>query len=415
MKTLKVLFIDNYISDYEANYKYGMSTNHIEAHEISMFEIKGYDFTDIDCIVYGYTLYEEREFMFMLPAHIPRVIYTSSPSLFKKTVYSEFDTIDPVIHKHGNIDSLKDRPEYPNNFICRPELIVLANKIRSVCKRKSKVRKFEKGSQPYLQPTISVCERNNNFIGRYFEDVLDYVITNYLKWAKYKIVNKVSDNRYVINMQDETDRTLFQQNIKGLKLLGYPIYPDDYKENHYLTVTYYSDNDKIIVKEVRQQILWRHVLKNNPGQINEWEYVKEKRYYKSDIYKCVITRQGVLNCHANNFRRMAYYSYANNFLGTAINSSLFNPEIVFNRILKDINLSYRPDMEWTYFPTIYQEIANSITPLKLAKKLNKICNPNVSKGMIDALVEEHRIEENKRLEESWEKYHKSVDVDDLPF
>ena len=45
----------------------------------------------------------------------------------------KFDTTDPVVQKFGDTDSLKGLPEYPNNFICRPEVIVLANKIRSVC------------------------------------------------------------------------------------------------------------------------------------------------------------------------------------------------------------------------------------------------------------------------------------------
>ena len=254
-----------------------------------------------------------------------------------------------------------------------------------------------------------------NFIKKYFEDVLDYVITNYLKWKDEKIVNKVSDNRYVISMLDETDRILFQQNIKSLKLHGNPMYPDDYKENHYLTVTYYSDNDKIIIKEVFQNIFDRHIPNPSIDPLSPNPYIKERAYYKRSCYKTVITKQGILNCHGNNFRRMGYYSYGNSFLGTAITSYMNNPELVFNRILKDINLLYRPDIEWTYAPKIYQEIANSENSLKLAKKLNKMYSPDVTKEMIDALVEEHRIEEERKLQEAWEKYHKSFDVDDLPF
>ena len=112
---------------------------------------------------------------------------------------------------------------------------------------------------------------------------------------------------------------------------------------------------------------------------------------------------------------MGYYSYGNSFLGTAITSYMNNPELVFNRILKDINLSYRPDIEWTYAPKIYQEIANSINPLQLAKRLNKMYSPDVTKEEIEALVEQHRIEEEKKRQEAWEKYQRSVDANDLPF
>lgn len=247
-----------------------------------------------------------------------------------------------------------------------------------------------------------------NFIGKYFGEVVEYIDNVYFKNYE-KFVTKVSDNRYIISFQDETDRALFLQNLQALKIAKNPIY-DEHKSNHYCTVTYYPDNDKIIIKEVFQELRDRHKLCRD-----NYQYVKDRTYYKRTCYKTIITKQGILNCFNNYFRRMGYYSYGNNLLGTSINNFLFEPDHVFNRILKDINLSYRPDMQWTYAPEVYGLLANSENSLKLAKKLNKIWNPGISKSEIDSLVEKHRIEEEERLKKTYKEYVQSIDEDDLPF
>jgi len=145
MKNLIVLFIDTDINR-DPNFAYGMHKNNIVTHELSMFDIEYCNFKDIDCIVYGYRLYKDKDLLCKIPPCIPRVIWTATPESFKKDEYKisettglriligeKFDTTDPVVQKFGDTDSLKGLPEYPNNFICRPEVIVLANKIRSVC------------------------------------------------------------------------------------------------------------------------------------------------------------------------------------------------------------------------------------------------------------------------------------------
>lgn len=251
-----------------------------------------------------------------------------------------------------------------------------------------------------------------NFIGKYFADVVEY----FIQQKKNKLqMKKVSDNRYIFHLLDQTDRELFEQNIKGLQVFGNPIYPDSNRHNHYVTVTYYPDNDKIIVKDVHQQILWRHVLKNFPGKKREWDYVKERAYYERHCNKIIITKQGILSCFGKHFRRVGYYNYNNYILGYTIGSYLKSPENVFNRILKDINLFYRPDMAWTYVPSIYKAISNSLNSLKTAKKIHKLWNPNLTNEEIDAMIKQHMDEEHERYQEEYRKHLHQIDVDDLPF
>jgi len=252
-----------------------------------------------------------------------------------------------------------------------------------------------------------------NFIEKYFGDVIEYM--NNVYFTNYeKFVTKVSDNRFIINMQDEADRELFQQNVLALKLIKNPIY-DENRHNHYCTLTYYPDNDKIIVKEVIQELLDRHKINLDNG---DYVYVKDRTYYKRTCYKTIITKQGILNCYNNKrFKRMGYYSYGNSLLGYGINNFLSEPDMVFNRILKDINLYYRPDMEWTYAPRVYELLANSENSLKLAKKLNKIWNPGIScyhqgkyflwwQREINSLRDKHRINQ---------QHLQSINEDELPF
>lgn len=256
-----------------------------------------------------------------------------------------------------------------------------------------------------------------NFIGKYFADVVEYI--DRLNNSNKNHITKVNDNRVIFHKYDETERAIFQQNIDAFKILGTPIYPD-YWMNFYVTVTYFPDNDKIIIKEVYQELLDRH--KKNPKHAEECEagiisdpYIKDRVYYKSSCRKLVITKRGILKCFGNIFKRMPYYSYGNDVLGYNIAGHHDKPENIFNRILKDINLSYRPDMEWSYMPDMYMALSNQEDSLKTAKKLHKMFRPDLdfNKEEIVEYIKKKQEERENRLVEEWKELQQ--EADDLPF
>jgi hypothetical protein len=253
-----------------------------------------------------------------------------------------------------------------------------------------------------------------NFIEKYFADVVEYIDKGLYNSNKNHIT-KVNDERFIFHKYDETERAIFQQNVDAYKILGSPIYPDDYRMNFYITVTYFGDNDKIIIKEVYQELLDRH--KQNPNYREEYKagiisdpYIKDRVYYKSTCRKLVITKRGILKCFGNIFKRMPYYSYGNDVLGYNIEGHHHKPENIFNRILKDINLSYRPDMAWTYMPEMYMALANQEDSLKVAKKLHKTFRPDLDYN--DDSINEYL--EQKRKQKDAELHLLKVQ-DDLPF
>jgi hypothetical protein len=388
MKNLKVLFIDTDID--VTGFKYACKLANIKPEYIDTYDVSEYKFENIDCIVYGYRLYSDKQRMEMLPAYIPRIIWTTTPQYFQ-------DSSDQIIDRLAELETISTIPEHMQihpSYVLK--LINLTNAIRSV------------------------CEENTNFIGKYFKDVVEYI--DKLNNSNKNHITKVNDNRVIFHKYDETERAIFQQNVDAYKKLGTPIYPD-YWMNFYVTVTYYPDNDKIIVKEVYQELLDRH--KRNPKYAEECEagiisdpYIKDRVYYKSTCRKLVITKRGILKCFGNIFKRMPYYSYGNDVLGYNVPGHFHRPGNVFNRILKDINLSYRPDMAWTYMPEMYFALVNQEDSLKVAKMLHKTFRPDLdyNEDSINEYLEEKRKQRDAELQAQYEReVHLWKVQDDLPF
>jgi len=117
-----VLFIDTDNNQYwnEWGFEYACRLNNIKPRHIYTYEMPGFNFHDVDCIVYGYKLYSTKEYLSMLPACIPRIIWTGSPGLFKESE-------DPVLDRFASEENISTLPEHLH--VIKPRIISLLNKI----------------------------------------------------------------------------------------------------------------------------------------------------------------------------------------------------------------------------------------------------------------------------------------------
>ena len=123
MKQLNVLFIDTTIRCEMADYAFEDAC--IKYIYIHTGQVPEFQFENIDCIVYGFRLYRNKEYMSMLPDHIPRIIWTATPR--------HFETKDLIVHKFANVDTISTLPEeleYHDPEMLR--MIDFTNKIRQV-------------------------------------------------------------------------------------------------------------------------------------------------------------------------------------------------------------------------------------------------------------------------------------------
>jgi hypothetical protein len=262
-----------------------------------------------------------------------------------------------------------------------------------------------------------------NFIGKYFEDVIIQIEKQGRSFNNF--LTKVNDDRYIFHKYNEDDKIIFDQNMEAYKEYKAPLYKEeDTRLNWYMTITYFHDNDKIILKEVFQHIADKHIP--NPNFEKELEagkkpkrFIADSFYYNKTVRKIIITKQGILRCPGKYFKRMPYYSYGNQCMGYSLESYDVEPNNVFNKILKDINLFYRPDMSWSYMPDMYKSLANQECPLDTAKIIHKTFKPHLEfkEGEINNYLkkkeEERKEKERKELEEL-NAIHQQ-EVDDLPF
>jgi len=130
MRKLKVLFVEVSTRNVEI-YIALEEQSVIQTSFIDTDDVSDYDFEGIDCIVYGYRLFKDKELMSMLPAHIPRVIWTATPRFFEESK-------DVIVYKHQTLSSitcLASNEEYNLEYDDFGALLVvsLTNSIISVC------------------------------------------------------------------------------------------------------------------------------------------------------------------------------------------------------------------------------------------------------------------------------------------
>jgi hypothetical protein len=120
-----VLFIDTDNNQYwnERDFVYACRLNNIKPRHIYTYEIPEFNFHDVDCIVYGYKLYRQKEYLSMLPAHIARLVWTTTPEYFK-------DAEDPVLDRFASEENISTLPEHLH--VIKPRVITLVNKIISL-------------------------------------------------------------------------------------------------------------------------------------------------------------------------------------------------------------------------------------------------------------------------------------------
>lgn len=126
MKNLKVLFIDTDTNEYwnETNFEYGCRLNNIKPQHITIYEMPEFDFSGVDCIVYGFILYRTKRYLSMLPASKPKIIWTTTPDNFEGST-------DPIVDRFTPDEAISTLPYYFHRI--SPTVVSILNKIRTVC------------------------------------------------------------------------------------------------------------------------------------------------------------------------------------------------------------------------------------------------------------------------------------------
>lgn len=176
-------------------------------------------------------------------------------------------------------------------------------------------------------------DRDDNFIGKYYTDVWHFIHNNclpgfykgrksyhYKKWSRYHRV-------FIINLPS----------YEGV-----------------ISITYRNNKN--------EDTIW--IKKTEYGEKTRWVIINKNGIYKRSLK---VNRKGKHEYKS----KMCFYSHTNKFLNGYIKGYIYEPELVFNKILKDISLLKRPGIEWTYEPEIYQELIKHKDPYLFIDKYNK--------------------------------------------
>jgi len=169
-------------------------------------------------------------------------------------------------------------------------------------------------------------DRDDNLIGQYFSDIWYFIDDVYLKYDRHGC-KRIDRNTRMFYIDDE----------------------------HRICVKYYPEKDCIYITEIFSSVRYKKNAKITKT---------EKRWIKID-------KSGIYNCGFKYKNKMGCYNHTNKFLKGYIKGYMCDPELVFNKILKEINLSKRPGIEWSYEPKIYQELIKHKNPYAFIDKHNK--------------------------------------------
>jgi len=198
-------------------------------------------------------------------------------------------------------------------------------------------------------------DRDDNFIGKYYTDVWHFIHDNCLPYF-YK-----GRKMYRYKKWSRHHRVF---------IIDFPSYVG------VISVTYYNNKN--------EDTIW--IKKTECGEKTCWVIINKNGIYKRSLK---VNRKGKHQYYS----KMPFYSHTNRFLTTNIKGFMHNPELVFNKILKDINLLKRPGIEWSYEPKVYQELIKHKNPYVFIDKHNKDFQKK-NKEEIFNIVKQHNIQNN---------------------